>query len=191
MIKRIFIILLLVGCKNDPVIKDDANLLESTSSSITLDSSTFRTAENTPPIVGELEGEDEHISLEKFKVWKGKYHFENSIHDGFGRESIVVVNLELIKPDSSTLEFWLADKKLSKYKENNNYFKIQGGVYGGYGVDNDSIFFNYNKVLEGKIDNPPSPVLTLFKYDTKYTILSAFTSPPHNGELEMSIKKIY
>lgn len=169
---------------------EKVSLTENDSVSVYSDKDSVITIVNKNPPLDELEGEDEQMALEKFKPWKGKYHFVNAIHDGYGRESIVVVNLELIRPDSSTIEFWLADEKLSKYVENNNYFKILGGVYGGYGKENDSIFFHYNRVMAGKLENPASPVFTLFKYNNKYAIQSVFTSPPHNGEIEMPIIKI-
>ncbi|REC61505.1 hypothetical protein DRF65_15035 [Chryseobacterium pennae] len=68
----------------------------------------------------ESEGEDELISGELFKQWKG-----------------------LIKPDSCIFKSWLADNKRKRYSKDDNYQEYIGGIFAT--ANKDSIEFFYKK----------------------------------------------
>ncbi|WP_347219707.1 hypothetical protein [Chryseobacterium sp.] len=135
----------------------------------------------------ELEGEDELISDELFKQWEGLYLMENNVTDGWGRESIFHVELNMAAPDNCIFKCWLEDENEIRYAKNDSYNEYVGGIYAT--VDKDSIEFFTKKIIEGGNESL-APLLTLKKNNKDYFIYSFLTSPPHNGIVEMPIQKI-
>lgn len=134
----------------------------------------------------ELETNEELVSADNFKVWKGNYNTSYEYYDLEYNEFIVFTKLNLIKNDSCIFENWF-EKKEDKKQKKNNYVKIVGKLY--FASDNNSkIEFMENKVLEGQSPNL-SPVFLLKKTNNEFLINSFLTSPPHNGIIDMPIIK--
>jgi hypothetical protein len=130
---------------------------------------------------------DEFISHSLFEKWKGVYEFEqDSQLDGWGRESILIAELTLIKPDSCVFKSWIADENGKRYIKNDNYKEIVGGILAT--TNKDSIEFYSKRVIKGE-NNTLSPLLTLTKNGKNHFIYSFITSPPNNGIVEMPIDK--
>lgn len=140
-----------------------------------------------PNIIDENNENDEFISTSLFQNWRGSYLLkQEGIIDGWGRESISFSELYLIKPDSCVFKSWLADENGKKYKENDNYQEIIGGIYAT--EKKDSIEF-YTKIIVAGGNNSISPLLTLVKNKKNYSIYSLLTSPANNGIVKMEVIK--
>lgn len=135
----------------------------------------------------ELEGEDEFISKKLFQKWKGKYEYSFQYIDHNGTSSDLIVNVNLIKPDSCIFKSWLSNNKGKRYTKDDNYQEYIGGIFAT--TNRDSIEFFTKRIIEGGNENL-SPLLTLIKRKNEYFIYSFLTSPPHNGIVEMPIQKI-
>ncbi|WP_149205768.1 hypothetical protein [Flavobacterium johnsoniae] len=130
---------------------------------------------------------DEFISHSLFEKWQGVYEFEqDSQLDSWGRESVLIAELTLIKPDSCVFKSWIADENGKRYIKNDNYKEIIGGILAT--TNKDSIEFYSKRVISGE-NNTLSPLLTLTKNGKNYFIYSFITSPPSNGIVEMPIDK--
>lgn len=134
----------------------------------------------------ELEGEDEFISEKLFQQWKGDYSMENDVTDGWGRESVSYIELNMIKPDSCIFKSWLADHKGKRYSKDDNYREYFGGIYAT--ANKDSIEFFTKRIIVGG-NQELAPLLTLTKNNKDYFIYSFLTSPPHNGIIQMPLEK--
>ncbi|MDN3692761.1 hypothetical protein QWZ06_10955 [Chryseobacterium tructae] len=69
----------------------------------------------------ELEGEDEFISKKLFQKWKGKYEYSFQYIDHNGTSSDLIVNVNLINPDSCIFKSWLSNNKGKRYAKDDNY----------------------------------------------------------------------
>lgn len=136
----------------------------------------------------EVNDHDEFISASLFEKWKGKYNLkQENLTDGWGRESIFFSEILLIKPDSCVFKSWLADEDGLRYKKDDNYQEYVGGIYAT--ANKDSIEFYTKRVVSGG-NNSLSPLLTLIRSNEDYFIYSLITSPPNNGIVRISIKKL-
>lgn len=97
------------------------------------------------------------------------------------------INILLIKPDSCVFKSWLADEGGLRYKKDDNYQEYVGGIYAT--ANKDSIEFYTKRVVSGG-NNSLSPLLTLIRSNEDYFIYSLITSPPNNGIVRISIKKL-
>lgn len=168
-----------ISCQSKTDLEDTSTSTGTYDSSI-VDSSTARTAENTPPKVDELEGENEFIDQKLFNKWKGTYEYITDVSDANGRDSKRISRFYLIRPDSSVYEGWLTDEKLIRYTKDDYYLKITGGVQTN---EKKEIIF-----LEKDSENPyqitiHSPVLILSKENNTYYIASELTNPPHSPDI--------
>jgi hypothetical protein len=133
-------------------------------------------------------GHDEYISTSLFEKWVGIYILKDEDQiDALGRESTSFSELILIKPDSCIFKCWLADKEGRKYCNNDNYQEYIGGILAT--SNRDSIEFYTKRVVKGG-NNSLSPLLTLTRNNCNYLIYSYITSPPNNGIIAISIKKL-
>jgi len=121
--------------------------------------------------------------------WRGEYYFQQELLDGYGRNSKIVVKINIIKGDSSILEHFLANENGDIYKINNSHFKLLGEIVTGKKENSDSLKFYSKKILIGDSLNLQLPVFTMYEYGNLYSIKSLLTNPPHNTLEEMEIKK--
>lgn len=136
----------------------------------------------------EENGNDEFISKLLFEKWKGSYQLkQNSQMDGWGRESIAVSELILIKPDSCIFKTWLTDERGIRYAEDDNYQEFIGGILAT--KSKDSIEFYTKRVVVGG-NNNLSPLLSVFRSGNNFSIYSLITSPPNNSMTAMPLIKI-
>jgi len=122
--------------------------------------------------------------------WRGEYFFQQNLLDGYGRNSKIVVKINIAKRDSSILEYFLANENGDIYEVDNNHFKIIGEIVVGKKEGCDSLNFYSKKILLGDPLNLQLPVFTMYEYGNLYSIRSLLTTPPHNALEEMEIKKI-
>ncbi|HEX8546258.1 MAG TPA: hypothetical protein VF691_04805, partial [Cytophagaceae bacterium] len=166
-------LIIFLGCSGS-----DTNLkLQTTEKKVVKDTTAFN---HNYALESEEGIDDPHISSETFKRWKGTYLVSQEALDGWGRDSKIVVNINLIRPDSSIFEFWLADSNGVKYETNNNFLKMSGGLYG----NNDSISFFEKEIIEGKNNNVISPSLIIYNDDgdfADFSIKSQYITPAHNS----------
>ena len=136
----------------------------------------------------EENGNDEFISKLLFEKWKGSYQLkQNGQMDGWGRESIAVSELILIKPDSCIFKTWLTDERGIRYAEDDNYQEFIGGILAT--KSKDSIEFYTKRVVVGG-NNNLSPLLSVSRSGNNFSIYSLITSPPNNGMMAMPLIKI-
>ena len=136
----------------------------------------------------EENGNDEFISKFLFEKWKGRYQIKQSDQiDGWGRESIAVSELILIKPDSCIFKTWLTDERGIRYAEDDNYQEFIGGILAT--KSKDSIEFYTKKVVVGG-NNNLSPLLSVSRSGNNFSIYSLITSPPNNGIIPMPLIKM-
>lgn len=136
----------------------------------------------------EENGNDEFISKFLFEKWKGSYRLkQNDQIDGWGRESIAVSELILIKPDSCVFKTWLTDERGIRYAENDNYQEFIGGILAT--KSKDSIEFYTKRVVVGG-NNNLSPLLSVSSSGNNFSIYSLITSPPNNGIIAMPLIKV-
>lgn len=189
-IKLLFITLFfLISCKkHDTITRKTLINKDSTDNNLNINKpSSARVIEKDTE--GEYENEnDEYISNSLFAKWKGGYILkQENLIDGWGRESISFSELYLIKPDSCIFKSWLADEDGKKYKQDDNYLEILGGIYST--EKKDSIEFYTKRVVSGG-NNSLSPLLTLTTHNNSFFIYSMITSPPNNGVVKMAVKKL-
>lgn len=137
----------------------------------------------------EVEDNDTSFNDALSKNWKGEFFYKQNLLDGFGRNSTVIVKINIIKSDSSSLEHFLADENGDMYPIDNNHFKLIGEISTGKKEGNDSLNFYSKKILFGLPSNLLFPVFTMYKYEKLYSIKSMLTTPPHNTLEELEIKK--
>ena len=136
----------------------------------------------------EENGNDEFISKLLFEKWKGSYQLkQNGQMDGWGRESIAVSELILIKPESCIFKTWLTDERGIRYAEDDNYQEVIGGILAT--KSKDSIEFYTKRVVVGG-NNNLSPLLSVSRSGNNFSIYSLITSPPNNGMMAMPLIKI-
>lgn len=184
-----FITIFFLSCKQNNEVKKDVALkkIEIKKINEKKDSDTLIQT-ITKKIDEEVNDHDEFISASLFEKWKGKYNLkQEKLTDGWGRESISFSELILIKPDSCVFKSWLADEDGLRYKKDDNYQEYVGGIYAT--ADIDSIEFYTKKILSGG-NNSLSPLLSLKRNNKDYFIYSLITSPPNNGIIRVSIKKM-
>ena len=179
-----FITIFFLSCKQNNEIKKDVALKkinEKKDSDTLIQTITKKNNE-------EVNDHDEFISASLFEKWKGKYNLkQENLTDGWGRESIFFSEILLIKPDSCVFKSWLADEDGLRYKKDDNYQEYVGGIYAT--ANKDSIEFYTKRVVSGG-NNSLSPLLTLIRSNEDYFIYSLITSPPNNGIVRISIKKL-
>lgn len=186
---QLLIILFFVSCsKNHETKSQNLGLIKNKNTQNSIIQNSELKADTIKSYNEEINENDEYISSSLFKNWKGKYILkQESVMDGYGRESISFSELYMIRPDSCILKSWLSDEEGNRYKQNDNYQEYIGGIYAT--ENKDSIEFYTKKVIVGG-NNSLSPLLTLSKNGRNFFIYSLLTSPSHNGIVKMEILKV-
>ncbi len=184
-----FITVFFLSCKQNNEVKKDVALKKIERKKIKEKKDSDSLIQTTTKKIDEdVNDHDEFISASLFEKWKGKYNLkQENLTDGWGRESISFSEILLIKPDSCVFKSWLTDEGGVRYKKDDNYQEYVGGIYAT--ANKDSIEFYTKSVVSGG-NNSISPLLILIRSNENYFIYSLITSPPHNGIVEMPIKKI-
>lgn len=183
-IKLIIIVLILLNScrRQSEKVDTDDNTKESIKDTVPKSDSIRTSIENDFD-----EGHDELVSEELFSDWKGVYKLSNEYIDGWGRKSLSNIKITLNEPNNCIYESWLTNLENIEYVENNNRYKIVGGVQ--INASHDSLSFYSSEYLLGESMNL-APVFVLIKNKGNYYVSSILTSPPNNGIIEIPIEKV-